>query len=141
MKHGPFAAKKHEVAINKRLELSDAQYDLVEAMMRMCGPNCVVTTRMYLLLQFGQSTSLMSPSSMKAVPPGYPSMLVLDVQHNENRAVGAHLSWVKKVREARMSLWGDAELDVCVPTVIALVREKIMPSVLSPLSPLSPLGT
>jgi len=30
---------------------------------------------------------------------------------------------------------------VCVPTVIALVREKIMPSVLSPLSPLSPIGT
>jgi hypothetical protein len=148
MKHGPSAAKTQELAIKKRLELTNriehntkAKYDdsascIVEAMMHMCGPSCIVTTRMFLSLPLGSGSSaglLCAPSAMKAVPPGYPSLLKLDVQHNENRAVGAHLSWVKKVREARMSLWGDAERDVCVPTVIALVREKIMPSVLSPI--------
>jgi hypothetical protein len=59
-------------------------------------------------------------------------MLELDFQHNENRAIGMSVPWVKKVKEARVRLWGDAEREVCVTTVIALVREQLLPSVLSP---------
>ena len=141
MKHGPSAARKHELAIKQRFEIhkrielnTTAKYDhsasiLVEAMMRMCGTNCIVTTRMYLNLPLGIGIHE-APSAMKAVPPGYPVMLELDVQHNENRAIGARLSWIQKVREARMALWGDAERDVCVTQVLALVREKVLPSVL-----------
>jgi hypothetical protein len=102
-------------------------------MMHMCGANCVVTARLYLKLPFlvAGAPGLLAPSAMKAVPAGRPAMLELDVQHNENRAIGMSLPWLKKVKEARVRLWGDAERDVCVSTVIALVREKLLPSVLS----------
>ena len=147
LKHGPSAAQKHEATIKRRVEL---KYDqdksvsaLVEAMMHMCGANCIVTARMYFKLPFlGPTTQngvvantgiLTPPSAMKAVPTGaYPAMLALDVEHNENRALGMSVSWVAKVKEARARLWGDAERDVCVTTVLALVREKLLHSVLAP---------
>jgi hypothetical protein len=60
-------------------------------------------------------------------------MLELDVQHNTNRVIGMSVPWVEKVKAARVRLWGHtAERDVCVTTVIALVREQLLPSVLSP---------
>jgi hypothetical protein len=127
LKHGPSAAQTHEAVINKRVEgVCEAAAALVEAMMHMCGSACIVTSRMYFKL-------LLTPrSAMKVVPDGYPAMLELDVQHNENRAIGMSVPWVKKVKEARVRLWGDAEREVCVTTVIALVREQLLPSVLSP---------
>ena len=146
LKHGPTAAKKHEDAIKTRFVDSKAHAPgvLVEAMMHMCGASCVVTARLYFKLPFlvsgapgapgapGAICLLTPPSAMKAVPPaGYPAMLELDVNHNENRAIGTSLPWVNKVKEARVRLWGEAERDVCVTTVIALVREKLLPSVLS----------
>jgi hypothetical protein len=122
---------------------------LVEAMMHMCGPTCIVTARLYFRLPFFIGTSAASagilkpPSAMSAVPtasagsPCYPEMLELDVQHNTNRMIGMNVPWVEKVKAARVRLWGHtAERDVCVTTVIALVREKLLPSVLSP-----PFGT
>jgi hypothetical protein len=114
----------------------------------MCGPTCIVTARLYFRLPFHPATSAASatvgilkpPSAMSAVPtasPRYPEMLELDVQHNTNRVIGMSVPWVEKVKEARVRLWGHtAERDVCVTTVIALVREKLLPSVLSP-----PFGT
>ena len=138
LKHGPSAAQKYEATIKKRFE---CKYDqdksvsaLVEAMMHMCGANCVVTARMYFKLPV-LARVLTPPSAMKAVPTGapyYPAMLALDVEHNENRALGMSVSWVAKVKEARVKLWGDAERDVCVTTVLALVREKLLHSVLAP---------
>ena len=146
LKHGPSAAQffLREATI-KRIENREG---LVEAMMHMCGANCIVTARMYFKLPFlGPTTQngvvantgiLTPPSAMKAVPTGalsamgYPAMLALDVEHNENRALGMSVSWVAKVKEARVKLWGDAERDVCVLTVLALVREKLLHSVLAP---------
>ena len=136
MKHGPSAARKHEAVIKRLVERRDNAPDFhVEAMMSMCGPDCIVTARMYLQLPFLAPSAghLPPPSAMRAMPSiYYPAMLELDVQHNESRAIGMSMLWLNKVKEARARLWGDAERDVCVTTVIALVREKLLPSVLSP---------
>jgi hypothetical protein len=73
------------------------------------------------------------PSAMSARSPHYPEMLELDVQHNTDRVIGMSVPWVENVKAARVRLWGHtAERDVCVTTVIALVREQLLPSVLSP---------
>ncbi len=109
---------------------------LVEAMMHMCGPTCIVTARLYFRLPFfpdaTSAASLKPPSAMSARGPCYPAMLELDVQHNTNRVIGMSVPWVEKVKAARVRLWGHtAERDVCVTTVIALLS-----SVLSP-----PFGT
>lgn len=143
LKHGPSAAQKHEAVIKRYV--GNNMQALVEAMMHMCGPTCIVTARLYFRLPFFIGTSAASagilkpPSAMSAVPTGsplYPEMLELDVQHTD-RVIGMNVPWVEKVKEARVRLWGHtAERDVCVTTVIALVREKLLPSVLSP-----PFGT
>lgn len=141
LKHGPSAAQKYEHAIKRRFRFEGKDKStasaLVEAMMHMCGENSIVTARMYFKLPFlGPSAGILTPpSAMKAVPTGapyYPAMLELDVEHNENRALGMSVSWVAQVKEARAKLWGDAERDVCVLTVLALVREKLLHSVLAP---------
>ena len=136
LKHGPSAAQKYEHAIKRRFRFEgkdkSAASALVEAMMHMCGANCIVTARMYFKLPKMGAGVLKPPIAMKAVPVGYPAILELDVQHNESRALGMSVSWVTKVKEARVKLWGDAERDVCVTTVIALVRESTLTSVLSP---------
>ena len=144
LKHGPSAAQKHEAVIKRYV--GNNMQALVEAMMHMCGPACIVTARLYFRLPFLGAASagiLKPPSAMSAVPtasagsPHYPEMLELDVQHNTNRVIGMNVPWVEKVKAARVRLWGHtAERDVCVTTVIALVREKLLPSVLSP-----PFGT
>jgi hypothetical protein len=144
LKHGPSAAQKHEAVIKRYV--GNNMQALVEAMMHMCGPTCIVTARLYFRLPFLVTASariLKPPSAMSAVPtasagsPCYPEMLELDVQHNGNRVIGMNVPWVEKVKAARVRLWGHtAERDVCVTTVIALVREKLLPSVLSP-----PFGT
>ena len=133
LKHGPSAAQTHEATIKRRVQAAvETGGGIVEAMMHMCGANCIVTARMYFKLPKMGAGVLKPPIAMKAVPVGYPAMLELDVQHNESRALGMSVAWVKKVKEARVRLWGDAERDVCVTTVIALVRESTLTSVLSP---------
>jgi hypothetical protein len=136
LKHGPSAAQKHEAVIKRYV--GNNMQALVEAMMHMCGPTCIVTSRMYFRLPFLGTASngiLKPPSTMSAVPtasPRYPEMLELDVQHNTDRVIGMSVPWVEKVKAARVRLWGHtAERDVCVTTVIALVREQLLPSVLS----------
>jgi hypothetical protein len=141
LKHGPSAAQKHEAVIKRYV--GNNMQALEEAMMHMCGPTCIVTARLYFRLPFLVTASariLKPPSAMNAMSSGsphYPEMLELDVQHNTDRVIGMNVPWVEKVKAARVRLWGHtAERDVCVTTVIALVREKLLPSVLSP-----PFGT
>jgi hypothetical protein len=128
----------------------DANYALVTAMIDMCGPLCLVTTRMYLCLPFHNRTSATAqavdytparfpkaPRAMGAVPSGYPALFELDAQYNKNRAISASRSWVEKVRAARVLLWGaEGERDVNVETVIELAREgtNILCSVLAPIA-------
>jgi hypothetical protein len=140
LKHGPSAAQKHEAVIKRYVVCNKITTGaLVEAMMHMCGPTCIVTARVYFRLPFldAASAGVMKPpsamSAMSSGSPRYPEMLELDVQHNTNRVIGMSVPWVEKVKAARVRLWGHtAERDVCVTTVIALVREKLLPSVLSP---------
>ena len=138
LKHGPSAAQTHEAVIKRYV--GNNMQALVEAMMHMCGPMCIVTARLYFRLPFLDAASsgiLKPPSAMNAMSPLYPEMLELDVQHNTNRVIGMSVPWVEKVKAARVRLWGHtAERDVCVTAVIALVREQLLPSVLSP-----PFGT
>ena len=114
----------------------DAKSKLVKAMIQMCGPSCLVTTRMYLCLPFHNRISAtftvdatppgfpMAPRAMGAVPSGYPALFELDAEYNKNRAISASRSWVEKVRAARVLLWGaEDERDVNVDTVIELARE------------------
>jgi hypothetical protein len=130
LQHAPAAAAKYEREIRARYESSadSRKADFVAAMICLCGPACLVTTRMYLLA----SLRLVPPRAMSVVLPGYPSLFELDVQYSKNRAISAKKSWVEKVRAARVSLWGaDAESDVCVDTVIALTATEVLCSVLA----------
>jgi hypothetical protein len=133
--HAPSVAAKHEREILARYDgLLDHKEkgDFVAAMMRLCGPLCLVTTRMYLLLPFCNSGRLVPPRAMSAVLPGYPALFELDAQYAQNPAISAKKSWVEKVRAARVSLWGtDAESDVCVATAIALTAAGAVCSVLA----------
>ena len=135
LQHAPAAAAKYEREILARYDgLLDHKQkgEFVAAMIRLCGPACLVTTRMYLLLPFGSDKRLVTPRAMSVVLLGYPALFELDVQYAQNRAISAKKSWVEKVRAARVSLWGaDAESDVCVYTVIALTASKVMCSVLA----------
>jgi hypothetical protein len=108
----------------------------MHALVEACDLTCIVTARLYFRLPFfpdaTSAASLKPPSAMSARGPCYPEMLELDVQHNTNRMIGMSVPWVEKVKAARVRLWGHtAERDVCVTTVIALVREQLLPSVLS----------
>jgi hypothetical protein len=132
LQHAPAAAAKYEREIRARYESSadSRKADLVETMIRLCGPSCIVTTRMYLLLPFGASLRLVPPRAMSSVQHG--ALFELDVQYVQNRAISAKKSWVEKVRAARVSLWGaDTESDVCVDTVIALTATGVLCSVLA----------
>jgi hypothetical protein len=143
LQHAPAAAAKYEREIlarydgllaNKPDGLLDHKQkgEFVAAMIRLCGPACIVTTRMYLLLPFSNSGRLVPPRAMSVVLLGYPALFELDVQYSKNRAISAKKSWVEKVRAARVSLWGaDAESDVCVDTVIALTATEVLCSVLA----------
>lgn len=137
LQHAPAAAAKYEREIRARYESSadSRKADLVETMIRLCGPSCIVTTRMYLLiplLPFGADKRVVPPRAMSAVLLGYPALFELDVQYSKNRAISAKKSWVEKVRAARVSLWGaDTESDVCVDTVIALTATGVLCSVLA----------
>jgi hypothetical protein len=143
LKHAPAAAAKYEREIlarydghvaNKPDGLLDHKQkgEFVAAMIRLCGPSCLVTTRMYLLLPFGSDKRVVPPRAMSVVLSGYPALFELDFQYTKNRAIGAKKSWVEKVRAARVSLWGaDAESDVCVGTVIALTETRVLCSVLA----------
>lgn len=125
-----------------------AKAELVTAMIQMCGPSCLVTTRMYLYLPFYNMTSAhtvdqtppsfpMAPRAMSAVPSGYPALFELDAEYNKNRAISARRSWVEKVRAARVLLWSaEDERDVSVETVIELARAgtNILCSVLAPIA-------
>jgi hypothetical protein len=130
--HAPAVAATYEREILARYDALLANKpdgrDFVAAMMRLCGPSCLVTTRMYLLCNGG----LVPPRAMGPVLPGYPALFELDVQYAQNPAISAKKSWVEKVRAARVRLWGtDAESDVCVATAIALTATGVLCSVLA----------
>ena len=149
--HAPVVATKYECEIRARFDelVSSHKFEFVAAMIRLCGPACLVTTRMYLLLPFGDDT--IQPKLQHApfwrpplvlVPPralthdhvllGYPALFELDVQYKRSCAIGAKKSWVEKVRAARVVLWGAAaESDVCVETAIALTAQGVLCSVLA----------
>jgi len=143
LQHAPAVAAKYESEIRARYESSadSRKADLVETMIRLSGPSCLVTTRMYLLLPllpFGADKRVVPPRAMSAVLLGYPALFELDVQYSKNRAIGAKKSWVEKVRAARVSLWGaDTESDVCVDTAIALTSTGVLCSVLARIDELS----
>ena len=135
--HAPSVAATYEREILARydaLRVDQRKDEFVSAMILLCGPSCLVTTRMYLLLPFAFDASLLlvPPRAMSAVLPGYPALFELDVQYAQNPAISAKKSWVEKVRAARVSLWGtDAESDVCVATAIALTAAGVLYSVLA----------
>ena len=146
---GAEVAERYEYEFLERFYgLSDpSKAEFVSAMLALCGPSCLVGTRMYLSLPYFNYTSKHTlheekappgfppiPRHMRDVPPGYPSLFKLDVQINANRALRARQSWVAKVRAARVLLWGESdEADVCVQTAIDLADKSILCSVLAPI--------
>ena len=137
MQHAAGAAKVHEADITSRFRdigtkigTRAIENEFVSAMIAMCGPSCLVTTRMYL--RACMHVSVPVPRNMSVVPDGYPALLNLDVQYAKNKVLIASVSWVQKVRVVRVLLWGDDESDVCVQTTIALAGSGVLASVLSP---------
>lgn len=148
---GSEVAARYEYEFLERFYgMSDSsKAEFVKAMLALCGPSCLVSTRMYLSLPYNNITSRSAntsnfnhtppgfptiPRMMREVPTGYPSLFVLDVQFHMNRALSARKSWVEEVRAARVLLWGENdEADVCVQTVIYLTDKSVLCSVLAPI--------
>jgi len=110
------------------------------SMLYLCGPNCMVTSKMYLLFREGSNLnynfdrhvnrvigtehyhpiiSLPLPRTMLVLPDGFPSIFSLDLEYHNNRSCSTKFEWLEKVRKARMALWGES--GVSIERVLTLV--------------------
>lgn len=104
-------------------------------MMYLCGSNCILTARMYLLyrdcstnLEFPRnrfSNTFVNgtddyhpdiffplPRTIKVLPNGFPAVLSLDVQYHNNRSCSVKTEWIEKLRKTRVALWGESGISV-----------------------------
>jgi hypothetical protein len=109
-------------------------------MMYLCGPNCLVTTRMFLLWRTGHVSNdipkprqtdipgtddyhpkifIQLPRQFTFLPSGFPSRLLLDVEYHCDRMCSTRSEWIEKVRKTRIELWGES--GVSVERVLSLV--------------------
>lgn len=112
-------------------------------MMYLCGPDCLVTTRMFLLWRTGHSSidftnipkptqtdipgtdyyhpkiCIKLPRQLTSLPSGFPSRLLLDVEYHCDRMCSTRSEWIEKVRKTRIELWGES--GVSVERVLSLV--------------------
>jgi len=112
-------------------------------MMYLCGPNCLVTTRMFLLWRTGHVsidfTNMLKPTQtdipgtddyhpkihfqlprqLTYLPFGFPSRLSLDVEYHCDRMSSTRSEWIEKVRKTRIELWGES--GISVERVLSLV--------------------
>ena len=117
--------------------------NMILIMMYLCGPNCLVTTRMFLLWRTGHVSidftnipkptqtdipgtddyhpkiCIQLPRQLRYLPSGFPSRLSLDVEYHCDRMCSTRAEWIEKVRKTRIELWGES--GVSIERILSLV--------------------
>jgi len=138
-------APHYEEIIMSKFDVTSDRESMVWIMMYLCGPNCILTTRMFLLWRtctrdstriiyetknylFNEESGtagyhpkiyITLPRQMMSVPRGFPNLLFLDVQYHNDRTCSVNLDWLKKVQKARYKLWN--ENNVSIERILSLV--------------------
>jgi len=131
----------YEEIIMSEFNNSSDKESMVWIMMYLCGPKCMLTTRMFLLWKtyyqdiyetkkylvneesgtagYHPKIYLPFPLQMSIIPYGLPSLLSLDAQYYNDSRCSVKLDWLKKVQKARRKLWN--ENNVSIERVLSLV--------------------
>jgi len=138
-------ASTHEDLIMSEFNITRNRESMVWIMLYLCGPNCMLTTRMFLLWRtciskpddfiyrtkvykttdqpdtpdYHPKIDIPLPRQLSCLPPGFPTALLLDVQYHNDRLCSARTEWIDKLRKARNELWG--EKGVSIERVLSLV--------------------
>ena len=137
-----YACQYENTIMAKFMDPRENKKNILLIMMYLCGPNCILTARMYLLYRdcstnvefprtrfsntFVNGTDdyhpdifLPLPRTIKSLPNGFPSVLSLDVQYHNNRSCSVKTEWIENLRKTRIALWGES--GVSVERVLTLV--------------------
>ena len=138
-------ASNNEELIMTEFNTTRDKESMVWIMLYLCGPNCILTTRMFLLWRtcaikpddfiygtkvyratnqpdtedYHPKIDIPLPRQLSSLPPGFPTALLLDVQYHNERLCSARTEWIDKLRNARNELWGES--GVSVERVLSLV--------------------
>ena len=136
-------ALTYEKCIMSEFNKTCNKENMLLIMMYLCGPNCLLTTRMFLLWRTGHvsidftkipkhiQTNIPGtdnyhpkifielPRQLTSLPSGFPSRLLLDVEYHSNRMCSTRSEWIEKVRKTRIELWGES--GVSIERVLSLV--------------------
>lgn len=154
-------APHYEEIIMSEFNMSPDKESMVWIMMYLCGPKCLLTTRMFLLWKtYTQDSTPFTyetkkylvneesgtagyhpkiyipfPLQMSIIPYGLPSLLSLDAQYYNDRRCSVRLDWINKVQKTRRKLWN--ETNVSIERILSLVNDTRincnLGSVLSPM--------
>lgn len=138
-------APHYEEIIMSEFDITHDRESMVWIMMYLCGPNCIVTTRMFLIwrtctrdpmrfiyetknYQFNEESCTAGyhpkiyiplPRQMTSIPRGLPALLYLDAQYYSDRTCSAGSEWLNKVQRTRRELWN--ENNVSIERILSLV--------------------
>ena len=138
-------APHYEEIIMSEFNISSDKESMVWVMMYLCGPKCILTTRMFLLWKTYYQDSIPFiyetkkylvneesgtagyhpkiyipfPLQMSIIPYGLPSLLSLDAQYYNDRRCSVKIDWLNKVQKARRKLWN--ENNVSIERILSLV--------------------
>lgn len=139
-----YALTYEKCIMSEFYKVNDKQSMLL-IMMYLCGPNCLLTTRMFLLWRTGyipnhfsygikipKSSEIIGtdsyhpniiiplPRQLTYLPSGFPSRLLLDVEYHCDRMCSTRTEWIEKVRKTRIKLWGES--GVSIERILSLVE-------------------
>jgi len=137
-------ALHYEEIIMTEFNITRDKERMVWIMLYLCGPDCILTTRMFLLWrtcnldyqQFYVNKTYLSteepgtagyhpkifiplPRQMTTIPRGLPSLLALDAQYHTDRKCSAHSDWLNTLQKTRRKLWN--ETNVSIERILSLV--------------------
>uniref|UniRef100_A0A6C0H2K4 Uncharacterized protein n=1 Tax=viral metagenome TaxID=1070528 RepID=A0A6C0H2K4_9ZZZZ len=138
-------ASNYEELIMSEFNITSDKESMVWIMMYLCGPDCIVTTRMFLIWRTYVNDSkkiiytpkrytfniesgtagyhppifIPLPRQMTSLLPGLPSDLFFDVQYCKDRTHSVRLEWIENLRKTRQKLWGES--GVSIERIISLV--------------------
>jgi hypothetical protein len=137
-----YACQYENIIMAKFIEPKENKENILLIMMYLCGPDCILTARMYLLFREGSKnlnydfcknkhSQLINtddyhphivfplPRIMSVLPGGFPSVLSLDIEYHNNRSLSAKTEWIEKVRKTRIMLWNES--GVSLERILTLV--------------------
>ena len=137
-----YACQYENTIMAKFMDPRENKKNMLLIMMYLCGSNCILTARMYLLFREGSTTLEFPinrfsntfvketddyhpdiffplPRTMSVLPDGFPSVLSLDVEYHNNRSCSVKSEWIEKLRKTRLILWNES--GVSLERILTLV--------------------